>query len=250
VTTTGYDDLTQSLIAHRILRSASSVAERAAEPVEPEVLSIEDERRLEALMRLYTQTDDPATSPATTTPALAMPVTATKTSRRSWAMWVGVGLAAAAVLAVTLRGSLESPAPLGTRYELELDRELAVERGADAEAPMHVFREDRTLEVWLRPVDPVTPPLEVEVYARRRGEIHRLVLAPTTMNNGVMHIVTGVREAGLPTGEWELVFVVGRAGELPGIDDLPKTVDAMTLPYDVREVMVRVVPQPETTKPR
>ena len=231
MSTERYDDLTQALIAERILEACPADEGEATET------SDVDERRLDSLMQSYAESD----------PTDVPPIQAR--SSRTWPIWTSLGVAAAVVLAVTLRGLL-GPAPLGTRYELDVQREIALVRGPDERGPLLVFREDRTLEVWLRPVDAVDPPVTVAVYARRVGEIHHLSVSPAVTSNGVVHIVATVHELGLPLGEWELVFIVGRTNELPELDELPDAVDGTTQPYDVRTVVVRIVPVQEPSEPR
>lgn len=227
MTTERYDDVTQALIAHRVLEAYPAAAPTG------ESLSAANEQRLAALMLDYTA----STPERTTTPHAH--------GRAGWLAWAGVGLAAAVVLAVVLRGLVGAPAPLGTHYELAMARELAHVRSSEARDELYVYREDRALELWLRPVDGVDGPVAVEAYARRPGELHRLSLTPSVMGNGVIHVVTTVRALGIPLGEWELVFVVGRAGALPALDALPATVDGAALPYDVQTTHVRIVSSDE-----
>lgn len=234
MSTERYDDLTQAFIAQRIVEAYPANAGEMTETSEA------DERRLDSLMQRYAESDPPEG-------AVVTPIQVRST--RTWPIWTGLGLAAAVVLAVALRGLL-GPAPLGTRYELDVQRELALVRGSDEQGPLLVFREDRTLEVWLRPIDAVDPPLAAAVYARREGEVRHLSVSPTMASNGVVHIVATIHELGLPLGEWELVFIVGRTNELPELDELPDAVDGTTQPYDVRTVVVRIIPVQEPTEPR
>ena len=127
---------------------------------------------------------------------------------------------------------------------MELRQGLEEVRGPDGahdEPKVRVYREDRALEIWLRPVNAVDGPVEVAAYARRDGEIRRLPIAPEVQDNGAVHVEATTRETGLDVGEWELVFVVGRLGQLPeGLDEVEILITTGA-PYIVQRVDVRVV---------
>lgn len=225
-----HDGLVPALIAHRVVEAHGEADLGGEEALE--TLSEGDELRLQALMSLYSQGESVTGSRGRAT--------------RRWPWWVGIGLAAVALLTLMLREAVQAPLPLGTHYEVDLHRELAMVRSVEARAPIRVYREDRSIEIWLRPVEATEPPLEVAAYARRGGETRRLAIEPTVKDNGVVHIVTTVRNAGLTVGDWELLLLVGRPGALPeGLDELAVDADVDASSYDARVVQVRIVPAKE-----
>jgi len=134
---------------------------------------------------------------------------------------LAIAIAATLVLVLSLPASQDHP-PLGAAYQLELSaewtevRSTAHPEAAPGSIPM--FRRDQRVSFTLRPqVTIAETELEVVVLARdERGQEHRLGaarrLATTT---GTVRFAEQLDALGLTPGRWELVFVVGRPGQVP-----------------------------------
>jgi hypothetical protein len=162
---------------------------------------------------------------------------------RRWAYGSVAALAAAAVLLLVVVPRQPAPTPFDAGYQLELGRALASERDVDAattdQAPR--FREDRTIELVLRPGRRVSEALDVRAFAKRGDEAAIvLTLAPRINTAGVVTIMGQPRAWGLGPGRWRLTLVVGPAAALP---DAPADVRAdPEAPYDVAEAWIEVLP--------
>lgn len=164
---------------------------------------------------------------------------------RRWALGLAVvAVALAAALALFWKPA-EQAAFVG-KYTLELSGMTSDMRGKAT--PKHDEQEGRRfriggrIEVRLTPLDVVAGPLEVVGFARGpAGEVQPLRLEPVVYPSGKAVIDMPVRALGLHEGTWELVFAVGRAGELPRSWD---ELGAGGPGYEVVRGTVRIVPEP------
>jgi hypothetical protein len=132
-----------------------------------------------------------------------------------------VAMAATLVLALSLPTSPDHP-PLGAEYQLELSAEWSVVRSTArleaAPGSIPTFRRDQRVSFTLRPQVAITEAeLEVVVLARdEHGQGHRLGPARRlSTTTGTVRFAEQLDALGLTPGRWELVFVVGRPGQVP-----------------------------------
>lgn len=239
-------ELGQSVIAHQVLgppddpwlevhegRLNADEAARQLRGVEPDEVIEQskaifelgfteiDRRRFDEVLARYREN-----APVTKGASLLLP-------------WGALALAAAVLIWLLLPAR-----SLGTYYELELRQGAAEMHGPNDREEIRTYWANRSLEAWLRPAEALDGPMELAVYARRDSEVRRLTVEPTFEDNGAVHILAKIESLGLTVGEWELLFVVGREGTVPGsIEDLPAPeADDTRLPYTVLSVWVRIIP--------
>jgi hypothetical protein len=137
---------------------------------------------------------------------------------KRWALGLLVVAVAVAAALVLWRQPAEHGVFLG-EYTLELSGMTADMRGQEPEPkPEEIprFRADGRIAVELTPMDDVAGSLEVVGFARGpAGEVRALELEPVFHASGKVDVDVLVGELGLHEGVWELVFAVGRAGEVP-----------------------------------
>lgn len=139
--------------------------------------------------------------------------------RWRWLRNGGLAAAAALLLWFSLGGRPTSTLPpIGVPYQLQAEGALGATRGVDDGGPVPRAEYDSggTMEIWLRPAQPVEGPVVVLVYAvPRSGEPVRLSISPEISDRGFIRIMTGVRNAGLTEGSWDLHLAIGRPDDLP-----------------------------------
>lgn len=162
---------------------------------------------------------------------------------KRWALGLFVVALAVAAALVLWRQPGKHGAFIG-QYTLELSGMTADMRGQEpAPKPEEIprFRADGRIAVELRPMDDVAGPLEVVGFARGpTGEVRALALEPVFHASGKVEVDMLVAELGLHEGVWELVFAVGRAGEVPRSWDALGTSGAG---HEVVRGEVRIVPE-------
>lgn len=175
-------------------------------------------------------------------------------ARRAWGWIFGGGslvLATGLALVLALRSPAAHPR-LGVTYQVELSGALETERGGipveDAPAPdaAPTFRGDQTVGFTLRPSESLdATELEVVVLAqdeqgraRRLGASRRLAT-----EEGVVQVSERLDALGLTAGRWQLVFIVGRPGQLPAeLESLePDMAELHHDHYAVTRVTIRVI---------
>jgi hypothetical protein len=131
------------------------------------------------------------------------------------------------------------------RYTLELSGMTADMRSKAPEpkpGEFPSFRIDARIKVELTPEDDVAGPLEVVGFARgQSGEVRPLSFGPVVHPSGKIDIDVPVRALELPEGTWELVFAVGRTGEVPRSWE---GLGANAVGYVVVRGTVQIVPEP------
>ncbi len=169
--------------------------------------------------------------------------------------WI-MGLLAAAAAAVLvlwvmpgerLPGQPEQRDAFVAGYGIELEGMTLGMRGGPVPEPkpgeLPRFDVDGKIEIGLVPDDDVGEPITVVGYARARsGAVQELELEPVVYESGTVDIDTSVRALGLSEGEWELVFAVGRPGELPSSwEELAVGETGRTVGYEVVRTQVEIV---------
>lgn len=147
----------------------------------------------------------------------------TPARRSRW--WISgvLALAAGLLLALALRpADTPSYAPLGAEYRVELSAgweatrsEAGLEPCGD---PTHIYRIDQRVDFTLRPevalheteLDLLVLAYDERGRGARVGPLRRLAT-----RSGTLHASQGLGAAGLTPGTWQLVFVIGRAGQVP-----------------------------------
>ena len=164
---------------------------------------------------------------------------------KRWALGLAV-VAVALAAALALWWQPGKQAAFVGEYTLELSgmtsdmRGKATTKQEESESPR--FRIDGRIEVALTPLDDVAGPLEVVGFARGpAGEVQPLRLERVVYPSGKIVVDMPVRALGLHEGTWELVFAVGRAGELPRSWD---ELGAGGPGYEVVRGTVQIVPEP------
>lgn len=128
----------------------------------------------------------------------------------------GIVLSMAAAAAILVPFLTRSDDALSTTYTLDPLLGDAVWRGGFDGVPLPSYSPASTLHVVLRPADPVAGPVALVAFARSAaGRGLRIELRPHIAPNGLVSVDVPFGDVGLHAGEWELVFVVGRPGELP-----------------------------------
>lgn len=176
------------------------------------------------------------------------------TPRRRGLGWVagGLALAAAIVLALTLRPPTQpTQPPLGATYQVELSAGWEGARGgAGPGQPQgdaaRTFRIDQRVDFTLRPSAALAlTELEVVLLAYdEQGHGHRLGPARRlTTRTGMVSFSEGLAALGLTAGTWQLVFVIGRPGQVPADPQRfdPKGQDAGDGDHAVARVKIRVL---------
>jgi hypothetical protein len=147
-------------------------------------------------------------------------------ARRPW-WWMAGGLGALAAviaLAFVLRPpEREVYAPLGVEYQVELSAGLEVVRGGESprvpeDESVRTYRVDQEIDITLRPSSAIEErELDVVVFAydergqgRQLGPPRRL-----STSTGTVRLSERPRASGLSPGRWQLVFVIGRVGQVP-----------------------------------
>jgi hypothetical protein len=183
---------------------------------------------------------------------------AAKQGARASKGWV-VGLLAAAAAAVLVVWMMpgqplpepERPQAFVAGYGIELAGMTLGDRGGSAAKPkpgeLPRFDVDRRIGVGLRPDDVVEGPIAVVGFARERsGEVRRLEFEAVVHESGKVDIDAPVRALGLHEGEWELVFAVGRPGNLPSSwEALTAGETDGATGYEVVRTRVEIVPMRE-----
>lgn len=172
---------------------------------------------------------------------------------RAWGWgWIagrgGLAVAAAVVLALSVRApadraSAEAP-PLGVDgFQVETSAGLeAVRGGTPAAGSIPMFRRDQRVDFTLRPNASI-PETELEVVLLARGEHGRIRLGPPwrETTTGLVRRSERLDALGLTPGRWELVFVVGRPGQVPAMLALLGAPTAGPgLPYDGASIIIDV----------
>jgi hypothetical protein len=136
---------------------------------------------------------------------------------RGWI--VGIAVAAAAMLVLwLLPGTLLRREPFAGEYRISVSGMDDVRSTAPEPKPGEVqrFELDETIMVVLRPEEDVVGSIEVVGFARQQGgEPQRLELEPRIESNGFVEIRSTPKALALQKGAWELLFAIGREGELP-----------------------------------
>lgn len=134
------------------------------------------------------------------------------------ALLAGAISAAAAVAAMWSGHATNLPS-----YSVSVQGGERIERGASApsDAVPRVGPGSR-LSITLRPAERIEGVIEARAVLRRGGEVRAWAPAFEAAEGGALR-VSGTREslfAGVPAGDWELVFAVGRASDLPSVSAL------------------------------
>jgi hypothetical protein len=165
-----------------------------------------------------------------------------------------VGLLAAAAAAVLVLWMMPAePLPeqreaFVAGYGIELAGMTLGDRGGPGMEPKpgELLRFDLNgeMRIGLRPDDVVAGPIAVVGFARERsGEVRRLEFEPVVHASGKVEIHAPVRALGLYEGEWELVFAVGRAGEVPSSwEEITAGEKGDATEYEVVRARVEIVP--------
>lgn len=232
------DDVWRQLHEGRITAEEAAARRRGEEPddaieqakaVFGEPFAARDAQRFDEVLRLYE----------------GAPEAAPRSRSRKWWLTGGGMALAAAVLLWLLR-----PSSALVTYEAELQRQLAGMRGTAEVEGIPEYRQDRSIEIWLRPMEAVDEPIAAEVHALQGDELRRLPATPVVMDGGIVHIVETVEALGLTPGEWDLVLVVGRAGDLPERFDASLARDPPDDgSYTVIVTPIRIVPAPAADVP-
>lgn len=152
---------------------------------------------------------------------------------RAWRWgWIagggGLAVAAAVVLALAVRGPAEPASaelpPLGVHgYQVETSAGLETVRGGTpVPRSIRMFRRDQRVDFTLRPTAEI-PKTELEVVLLARGEHGQIRLGPSLprpqppTTTGLVRVTERLDALGLTPGRWELVFVVGRRGQVPAM---------------------------------
>lgn len=139
--------------------------------------------------------------------------------RRLTARVAGWGSLAATVAAAVLIVFLRSPPPLPEYVSLDVTGGSSAYRGEVAETD--TFAPGDRIEMFLRPRTAVEkePRLEAGCFLVRNGEARRLEVRSEIEASGSIRM-RGAIPADVRPGDWTLWAVAGRAGDLPGPEDL------------------------------
>lgn len=189
--------------------------ERAKQVFEPPT----EERRaavLEALLERRadsTEGKSIAKDPSTRESVMVVPLRPRRTRR-----WV-VGLCAAAAAVVLTVLIIRPPGardPFPGGYEVEFEHVTTTIRGSEEPVGVPTFSSGGKIGIRLVPEEAVAGPVGAAVYTwDREGRGQALTVAPTVHDNGVVEVITTVKELGLRDGEWEIVVAIGWADALP-----------------------------------
>lgn len=179
------------------------------------------------------------------------PEAATGSSRSRWPLAVVVLLAACVllVLAPRMLSLVRAPEAFDGGYALTLSRDYQGMRAsvdAPAEAPVYV--QGRRIELRLQPLDEVSQPVGVRVFAVGDSQTLALGVEPRINAAGVIEIIQTTEALGLPVGRWRLVVVVGPETNLPSAFADVREDDAAA-PYDVVSEWVQVVAADDLPSP-
>lgn len=193
----------------------------------------DDAARLDALLQEY------------------FPETAAGSGRSRWPLAVVALLAACVllVLAPRLLSMVRAPEAFDGGYALTLSRGHQGMRAAtDAPAEVPVYVEGRRIELRLRPLNAVSQPVGVRVFAVGDAQTLALGVQPRINASGVVEIIQTTEALGLPVGRWRLVAVVGPEATLPSTFADVREDDAAA-PYDVVGEWVQVVAPDDLPSP-
>ena len=157
-----------------------------------------------------------------------------------WA--AGAALAAAAAVVLLLRGGAGAPLP---GYELAFVGGDRAERSAPDPSEQPRLSPASRVDVVLRPATATASGVDVRVLALA-GATAKVVPAPfTDAGQGVMRLLGPTRTVlpGLPVGEVELVFLIGKKGALPDDAEALRRL-AASPPADVRALRRQVTVLP------
>lgn len=160
--------------------------------------------------------------------------------RVAWA--AGAALAAAAAVVLVLRGGAGAPLP---GYELAFVGGDRAERSAPDPTEQPRLSPASRVDVVLRPATATASGVDVRVLALA-GATAKVVPAPfADAGQGVMRLLGPTRTVlpGLPAGEVELVFLIGKKGALPDDVEALRRL-AASPPADVRALRRQVTVLP------